>query len=123
MRMLAELKVYASLWNKYRPVILQLMSASEKGPQEYKLFPHEFKSLSPREKSGYSFTLEVSNGRANNNIKDSIVAQDLLQMLQQSPRATALMNENAYALSMDRHFVLRVSKLQPKVEAEPAPAV
>ena len=109
--MLAELKIYASLWNKYRPVILQLMSSAEKGPQQYKLFPHEFKALSPREKSGYTFSMEVSNGKAITSIKDSTVAQDLLQMLQQSPRAMTLMGENSYSLSMDRNFVLHVNRL------------
>ena len=37
--MLAESNPYSTLWNKYRPVILQLMSAAvENGPQQYKLF-------------------------------------------------------------------------------------
>ena len=108
--MLVEPKIYASLWNKYRPVILQLMSAAVNEPQHYKLFAHEFKALSQKEKIGYTFTLEASKGKAVNNIKSSAVAQDLLQVLQQSKRALELMSEATYALSMDKNFILHVNR-------------
>ena len=109
--MLAESNPYSSLWNKYRPVILQLMSAAvEKGPQQYKLFAHEFKAIGQREKSGFTFLLEASNGKALNNIKTSTVAKNLLQVLQQSKRASELMSEAPYQLSMDKHFVFHVNR-------------
>jgi hypothetical protein len=110
MMTLAESSPYSSLWNKYRPVILQLMSAAENGPQQYQLFAHEFKAVGQREKSGFSFLLEASKGKALNNIKTSTVAQNLLQVLQQSKRATELMSESAYELSLDKSFILRVNK-------------
>jgi len=118
--MLAESNPYSSLWNKYRPVILQLMSAAvENGPQQYKLFAHEFKAIGLKEKTGFSFTLEASNGRALNNIKSSTVAKNLLQVLQQSKRATELMSEAPYELSMDKNFMFRVNrKVVAKVENE-----
>lgn len=86
------------------------MKASEKEPQEYKLFIHEFKAAGEKVKSGYSFSLEVAKGKALNNIKNSSAAQDLLDMLQQSPRASELMSEASYELSMDKQFVLRVNR-------------
>ncbi len=109
--MLAESNPYSPLWNKYRPVILQLMSAAvENGPQQYKLFSHEFKAIGQKERSGFSFVLEASNGRAVNNIKTSTVAKNLLQVLQQSKRASELLSEAPYELSMDKHFVFRVTR-------------
>lgn len=118
--MLAESNPYSTLWNKYRPVILQLMSAAvENGPQQYKLFAHEFKAVGQKEKSGFSFMLETSNGKAINNIKTSTVAKNLLQVLQQSKRATELMSEAPYELSMDKNFVFRVNRKEiAKVESE-----
>jgi hypothetical protein len=117
--MLAESNPYSSLWNKYRPVILQLMSAAvENGPQHYKLFAHEFKAIGQKEKSGFSFMLEASNGRALNNIKTSTVAKNLLQVLQQSKRATELLNEAPYELSMDKQFVLHVTRKEVAKEVE-----
>lgn|SRR5690606_36332999 len=107
---LAESSPYATIWNKYRPVILQLMSAApENGPQEYKLFVHEFKAVGPKERSGYSFVLEAAQGRAINNIRTSTVAKDLLHVLQNSRRATELMDKATYEFSLDKNFMLRVA--------------
>jgi hypothetical protein len=115
--MYTEFNLYASLWSKYRPVILQLMVNSGKEPQQYKLSAHEFKAASQREKLGYSFSLEVSQGKATNNIKASAVAKDLLATLQQSPKASQLMQDADYELSMDKQFVLHVTR-KTEVPAE-----
>ena len=101
---------YASLWSKYRPVILQLMMAAGNEPQQYKLSAHEFKAIGQREKTGFSFTLEVSDGKAVNNIKGSNVARDLLRVLQQSQKASQLTKEGVYEVKMDKQFVLHVTK-------------
>ena len=115
--MLAESNPYSPLWNKYRPVILQLMSAAvENGPQQYKLFSHEFKAIGQKERTGFSFVLEASNGKALNNIKASTVAKNLLQVLQGSKRASELLSEAPYELSMDKHFVLRVTRKEVQKE-------
>jgi len=102
---------YVSLWNKYRPAILQLMVAAEVGPQQYKFFGHEFKSLNPKEKGGYSFTLQAHQGKAVNNIKKSIVAQDLLYVLATSKKASELMGESTYEFVLDKQFNLSISKV------------
>lgn len=107
--MLVEPKIYTSLWNKYRPVILHLMSAAANGPQQYKLFAYEFKAAGGKEKGGYAFQLEAANGKALNNIKNSAVAKDLLYVLQQSKTATQLMSKAIYELSMDKQFVFHVN--------------
>lgn len=112
---------YTSLWNKYRPMVLQLMSAAAGGPQQYKLSGHEFKAMGEKVKSGYAFSLEAANGKAINNIKGSTVAKDLLQVLQQSKRASQLMSEATYELSLDKHFVFQVARKEVKeVAAEVA---
>jgi len=109
--------IYTALWNKYRPVILSLMTAAADEPQHYKLFIHEFKAAGEKVKSGYSFTLEVAKGKALNNIKNSAAAQDLLTMLQQSKRASELLNEASYELSMDKQFVFHVTRKEVLTEA------
>lgn len=105
-----ESQHYASLWNKYRPVILQLMIAASNDPQQYKLSAHEFKAIGQREKAGFSFVLEVSEGKALNNIKGLNVPRDLLHILQQSQKASQLMKEAVYELKMDKQFVLHVTR-------------
>ncbi|HRI78062.1 MAG TPA: hypothetical protein PLR06_00890 [Cyclobacteriaceae bacterium] len=108
--MAVEINLYVSLWNKYRPMILQLMSSAAQGPQQYKLFPHEFKSVGEKAKLSYAFTLEASKGKALNNVKTSAAARDLLQVLQQSKRAMQLMNDATYVLHLDKHFVFHVTR-------------
>jgi predicted CoA-binding protein len=98
------------IWNKYRPAILKLMVESANEPQQYKLSAHEFRAMTPKPKTTYTFALEAAHGKALNRISDIPVAVDLLLMLQQSNKAMELMKESTYALSMDRHFVLHVSR-------------
>ncbi|MFZ1806763.1 MAG: hypothetical protein WAU36_06065 [Cyclobacteriaceae bacterium] len=112
---------YASLWHKYRPAILQLMLAAEEEPQEYKFFKHEFKALNPKEK-GYTFTLEAHQGKAVNNIKGSGVAKDLLNVLSESPKASELMDGYIFEFSMDKQFMLHISRHETEeVEEEADP--
>ena len=101
---------YSPLWNKYRPVILQLMLASENGPQQYNLFDHEFKSINSREKS-FSFELRAFKGKAVNDIKKSPTAQDLLTMLNMSRKASELLQDTHFEFALDRKFVLKVSRI------------
>lgn len=114
--MLVEFNAFTSLWNKYRPVILKLMAGAATEPQQYKFFAHEFKAVGERMKGGYSFSLEAAKGKAVNNIKGSAVARDLLQILQQSKTAVQLMSEATYELSMDKHFVLHVTRKETPAE-------
>lgn len=86
------------------------MMAAGNDPQTYKLSAHEFKAIGQKEKTGFSFLLEASGGKALNNIKGSNVARDLLHVLQQSQKASQLMKEGVYELKMDKQFVLHVSK-------------
>jgi len=105
-----SLKIYTPLWTKYRPAILQLMVASDQGPQEYKLYEHEFQSVNPKVKSGLSFTLEAHRGKPVNNIKKWDIARDLLDVLGSSKKASELMDTNTYEFAMDKKFVLHIKK-------------
>ncbi len=101
-------RTYTPIWHKYRPVILKMMIDSKAEPKEYQLSEHEFKALNGRPKGGYSFTLLVSNGRVQNNIRNIEVAQDLWEILQLSPTATELIGNNSYTFTMDKTYRLRV---------------
>lgn len=103
-------KMYTSIWNKYRPAILKMMIDSQTEPQTYQLSQHEFKQLNPKQKGGYSFALHVAEGKAVAGLKDNIVAQDLWEILQMSPKASEMISGSAYEFSMDKQFVLHVNK-------------
>jgi len=111
-------QVYVSLWSKYRPVLIKLMTAAETEPQSYKLFDHEFKSRNPKERT-YSFELQAYQGKAVNNIKTSAPAQDLLAVLNMSKTAIELMSAGTYQFNLDKHFMLKVVKtvMEPQPQA------
>lgn len=108
---------YSSLWNKYRPAILQMMVTAGEGPQTYKFFKHEFKAVNPKEKS-YSFSLEVYQGKAADSFRASNIAKDLLYVLTLSPKATELMESSKYEFVLDKQFVLHVTKLETESDQE-----
>jgi hypothetical protein len=103
-------QIYTYVWSKYRPAILKLMIASEEGPQQYKFSDHEFRSINPKEKGGYAFTMNVFQGKAVNNIKASAPAKDLLYILQQSRKASELVEASTYQFTMDKRFVLHITR-------------
>jgi hypothetical protein len=107
---------YQPLWHKYRPALLQTMIAAADGPSAYKFFKHEFEALNPRERGGYTFTLQVFQSKATNNIRNCIIAKDLLNVLEASRKAAALTEEATYEFVLDRQFVLHVTKLEHEME-------
>jgi hypothetical protein len=109
-------RIYSYLWNKYRPAIVQLMLESEKGPQQYNFFDHEFKGLDPKERN-YSFELHAYQGKATNNIRTSNTAQDLLAILVTSRKAVELMDTDHFEFVMDKKFVLHVKRVVSSIES------
>jgi hypothetical protein len=112
-----ENQTYIPIWNKYRPAILQLMAKANDEPQQYQFFSHEFKRLNPKEKGGYTFTLQAFQGKAQNDIRKSMVAQNLLNVLDASKTASELLAEDQYEFSLDKQFVLHVSRVDEPNEA------
>lgn len=102
--------LYVLLWNKYKPVLVKLMRDAAESPQEYQFIPHEFRDLNPKERGGHAFTLEAYKRRPQNNIKMSVVAQDLLEILLKSNTAYELLEEAMYEFKMDKHFKLTVTR-------------
>ncbi|MEQ8905730.1 hypothetical protein [Ekhidna sp.] len=102
--------LYVLLWNKYKPVLLKLMRDAAEAPQEYQFISHEFRDLNPKERGGHAFTLEAYKRRPQNNIKMSVVAQDLLEILLKSNTAYELLEEAMYEFKMDKHFKLTVTR-------------
>ncbi|WP_421764326.1 hypothetical protein [Ekhidna sp.] len=110
--------LYVLLWNKYKPVLVKLMRDAAEEPQEYQFIAHEFRDLNPKERGGHSFTLEAHRRRAQNNIKMSVVAQDLLEILIKSNTAYELMEEAMYEFTMDKQFKLTVTRHEVETATE-----
>ena len=103
-------ETYGYLWGKYRPAILKLMISSAEGPQQYKFSSHEVRTANPKGKGGITFTLKFHKGNAVNDVRLSVIAKDLLRVLQQSKKASELSESSMYEFTLDKHFVLHVIK-------------
>lgn len=110
--MSGTLRRYAPLWNKYRPAILKMMLAAAFEPQQYKLAQHELHAMDDRKRGGFGFNLSLAKSRATNNIKDSEIAQDLLNMLLVSRKGAELLEQNTYEISLDKQCVLHVAQIK-----------
>ena len=110
--------VYGHVWSKYRPVILKMMIGAEGEPQSYKFSNHEFKNANQKEKGNFAFTLHAFQGKAVNNIKSSEIAQSLMSVLQQSRKATELMELETYEFVLDKQCILHIKKQAPVVSLQ-----
>jgi hypothetical protein len=106
----SQTRKFAPLWHKYRPAILKMMLAAAHEPQQYKFMQHEFQALDQRRNIGFGFNLLVSGSRAVNNIKDSEIAQDFLNMLLLSRKGSELVDVHTYEIVLDKQFVLHISQ-------------
>jgi len=94
------------------------MSDAIEAPQEYKFQNHEFTDINAKEKGGHSFNLQIFEGKAFNNIKTSIVAQDLLVLLQSSGKAVELSQTGVFEFMMDKQYMLHISYQKQEEEEE-----
>jgi len=101
---------HSYLWSKYRPAILKLMVDSEEGPQQYNFFKHEISRAYPRLKRGFSFKLKVYQNKPVNDIKGSVIAQDLLKVLRSSGTASELVEDAVYEFQLDKQYNLHITK-------------
>lgn len=100
---------YTGLWNKYRPALLKMMINADKESQTYQLSVHEFKAFNNGKNTTFAFDFEISNGKATG-LRESLVAQDLWEILRQSPKVNELMASASFRLSMNKQFVLNVQR-------------
>ena len=98
------------LWKKYKPAVVRMMvDAVEGGPQQYQFSKHEFSDIDPKKSSTYTFKMSLNRGQLVASIKTSIVAQDLVLLLRQSPRAWELVESYAYHFELDKQYLLHVT--------------
>lgn len=105
---MSEKNLYHSLWQKYLKVIEILMRNAVKGEQVLRLQKHEFEVSGNRKDSGYTFTLEIVNGLAVNNISGSAVARDLYDILKGSEKAKSMFKETNFKITLGKDYILKI---------------
>ena len=103
-----EERKYLQTWKKYIPVIRLYLKKSVTEDQQFKLNITDFESAGDRGKSGYTFNLQMENGKVTNNISGSAVARDLFELLKADEVIKAFLQDKSVKISVGKSFMLTI---------------
>ncbi|MEO6850462.1 MAG: hypothetical protein ABI203_12040 [Mucilaginibacter sp.] len=103
-----EERKYLQTWKKYIPVIRLHLKKSVAEEQQFKLNITDFESAGERGKSGYTFNLQMENGKVKNNISGSAVARDLYESLKNDEIIKAFLQDKSVKISVGKSFMLTI---------------
>ena len=103
-----EQRTYLQTWKKYLPVIRLHLKRSLNEDQSFKLNITDFESAGDRGKSGYTFNLQMENGKPTNNISGSAVARDLYEALKADEATKAILQGRSVKISVGKSFMLNI---------------
>jgi hypothetical protein len=103
-----EERQYLTTWKRYLPVIRLHIKKSLVEDQQFKLNIQDFESAGDRGKSGYTFNIQMENGRVVNNIAGSAVARDLFEALKSDDAIKAMLQDKSVKISVGKSFMLTI---------------
>jgi hypothetical protein len=103
-----EERKYLQTWKKYIPVIRLYLKKSITEDQQFKLNITDFESAGDKGRSGYTFNLQMENGKVTNNISGSAVARDLFELLKADEVIKAFLQEKSVKISVGKSFMLTI---------------
>jgi hypothetical protein len=116
-----EERKYLQTWKKYLPVIRLHIKRSLVDEQSFKLNITDFESAGDRGKSGYTFSLQMENGKVTNNISGSAVARDLFEALKSDETIKAMLSDKTVKISVGKTFLFSIKTTHiSSYKAEPA---
>ncbi|QEC80139.1 hypothetical protein ACFGVS_06965 [Mucilaginibacter sp. AW1-7] len=103
-----EERKYLTTWKRYMPVIRLHLKKSLTEDQQFKLNITDFESAGDRGKSGYTFNINMENGKVTNNISGSAVARDLFEAIKGDDAVKAMLLDKNVKISVGKSFVLSI---------------
>ena len=103
-----EERKYLSTWKKYAAVIRLLIKKSGTEEQHLLLNKTDFESAGDRGKAGYTFNLQMENGKVTNNISGSAVARDLYETLKADEIIKQFLQNKSVKMNVGKSFVLTI---------------
>lgn len=101
---------YTLLWKKYLPVIKILLKKTDDGAQKLQMYPHEFEKTGAKSKTGYVFTLQISNGRAVNNSIKKAAANDLFLVMIEDETLSEFLKGKDLRFSVGKNYEMTIQK-------------
>src|SRR3984885_8466712 len=103
-----EERKYLQTWKKYIPVIRLYLKKSVTEDQQFKLNITDFESAGDRGKSGYTFNLQMENGKPTNNISGSAVVRDLYEAFKTDKATKPILLGRSLKISVGKSFMLNI---------------
>jgi hypothetical protein len=111
-----NLKPFQSVWNKFLPVIaLKLKIAVKIGElQLIEMDKLDFERASSRKTQRYQFDLELNEGRAIRNNKNSVIGMDFARALNEHEITKELIKTGNFKFNLSSKFVLSIFQVKPE---------
>ena len=110
--------MYNQVWKKYLPIInIQLKRASSED-RTTDLNRMDFERAGIGRKTGYKFTIQLTNGRVSNVISGSPIAMNLAAILLEDDNTKKILKDHVYEISMNTKFQLITKDLTEKKPAD-----
>jgi len=104
--------MFIQTWKKYLPVIILLMKRSAKAEQVLNVNYTDFQRAAGGRKIRFSFSdLRLEKGRAALGVKQTPIALDLCQLLQEDRVSKQLISEQHFEFSLSPDFQLTIKNL------------
>jgi len=105
--------MYIQTWNKYLPVIKILLKRAVVEDQSLALNSSDFQKGVVKKKTGFTFFIDITEGRVNNIISASLPAKDLASILLEDATVKELFTKKDFHINLDSKFQLGI-KCIPK---------
>jgi hypothetical protein len=92
--------MYTQVWMKFLPVIRIMLKRAVASPQLLKLNRTDFDKAGGGKKVGFRFSIELTNAKVQNKVT-SLIAKDLITILQQDAAAAAILSGKDYELDLN----------------------
>jgi hypothetical protein len=100
--------MYASIWDKYFPVIRILMKRSSDAEQILDFNRIDFERTGKGRKTVYKFNIEFIDGKLTSNIRDNELAQTLALVMMEDDVTKLLLLQNNYEFNFTSKFQLYI---------------
>lgn len=107
--------MYTQVWNKYLPVIKILLKRSvTQKEQTLDLNRIDFERAGSGRKAGYKFNIDFINGRIDNILSSTPLANDLAQIMMQDESTKEIISKNDFLLTFNTKFQLNIKCTTPE---------
>ena len=101
--------MFTKTWEKYLPVIVLLMKRADKAEQVLDMNHTDFERAAGGKKVKFSFReFHLQNGGIDSHEKLSVLAGDLLTLIQENEKAKWVTSGQSFEISMSTNFQLKI---------------